>query len=323
MEIENTKGEAVMGRFRIVTILIFLTLGFLMPCDTGFAEEPMRITMDANSVLISQGQHSLLSYLYEDVPFKPYVQKLFSPSGINVLRDAPHDHLHHHALMYAVAVDGINFWEEQTEPGRQLHKSFDDMRIDRSDETPRAGFSEQIDWINPRSRELLLKERRTIKVNSIDDVKATLLSWQSSLAVPPGKKSMTLSGSHYFGLGMRFLESMDKGGQFLNAADQAGEVVRGTERITRADWCAYTAEADGKSVTIAMFGHPENLRHPVHWFTMTAPFAYLAATLNLYREPLVVTSDKPLVLRYAVAVWDGRIDKSKIDQAYHRWLDGQ
>jgi hypothetical protein len=312
-----------MERFRIVTVILLFALGFLTLSVAAFAEEPMRITIEADSVSVNKGQRSLLCYRYEDVPFKPYVQKLFSPSGINVLRDAPHDHLHHHALMYAVAVDGVNFWEEQTEPGRQLHKRFDDMRIDRSDETPQAGFSEQIDWINPRSRELLLKERRTIKVKSIDDIEATLLSWQSSLAVPPGKKSMTLTGSHYFGLGMRFLESMDTGGQFLNAADQAGEVVRGTEQLTRADWCAYTAEADGKPVTIAMFGHPENLRHPTYWFTMTAPFAYLAATLNLHREPLIVTSDKPLVLRYAVAVWDGRIDKSKIEQVYHRWVDGQ
>ena len=323
MEVENTKGEAVMVRFRIVAILIFLTLGFLVLSNTGLAEEPMCIAIDANSVSINEGQHGLLCYRYEDVPFKPYVKKLFTPSGINVLRDAPHDHLHHHALMYAVAVDGVNFWEEQPEPGRQLHKCFDDVGIGKDGSIPQAGFTEQIDWINPRSQELLLKERRTINVKSIDNVNATLLSWQSSLAVPPGKKSMTLSGSHYFGLGMRFLESMDKGGQFLNAADATGEVVRGTERITRANWCAYTAEADGKPVTVAMFGDPENLRNPTYWFTMTAPFSYLAATLNLYREPLIVTSDKLLVLRYAVAVWDGRIDKSEINQVYHSWIDGQ
>ena len=56
---------------------------------------------------------------------------------------------------------------------------------------------------------------------------------------------------------------------------------------------------------------------------MTSPFAYLAATLNLHKEPLEVTSDKPLVLRYAVAVWDGRIDKGQIDQVYRRWIGGQ
>ena len=312
-----------MKRFRNVTVLLFLVLGFLTLPDTAIAEEPMRITMEADSVSVNRGRHSLLCYRYEDVPFKPYVQQLYSPSGINVLRDAPHDHLHHHALMFAVAVDGVNFWEEHNAPGRQLHKRFVDMKIDKNEGGSRAGFAEQIDWINPRSRELLLREHRTIKVCQLDDAKATLLSWQSSLGVPADKKSMTLTGSHYFGLGMRFLESMDKGGQFLNAAGQKGDVVRGAEQLVRADWCAYTAEADGKPVTIAMFGHPENLRHPTHWFTMTTPFAYLAATLNLHKEPLEVISNKPLVLRYTVAVWDGRIDKSRIDQVYRRWVDSQ
>jgi len=308
-----------MERFRNVTILLLLVLGFLKLSNTAMAQEPMRLAMEANSVSVQRGQRNVLFYRYDNVPFKPYVQQLYSqlysPSGINVLRDAPHDHLHHHALMYAVAVDGVNFWEEQTNPGRQLHKRFGDMRIDKNDGAPGAGFTDQIDWINPRGRELLLKERRTIKVCQKDDFKVTVLSWQSSLAVPSGKKSMTLTGSHYFGLGMRFL--------FLNAAGQAGDVVRGAERLARADWCAYTAKAEGKTVTIAMFGHPENLRHPTHWFTMTTPFAYLAATLNLHKEPLEVTSDKPLVLRYAVAVWDGRVDKSKIDQVYRRWIDSQ
>jgi hypothetical protein len=268
-----------MERFRNVTILLLLALFFLTLSNTALAEEPIRITMEADAVSVKQGQRSLLCYRYEDVPFKPYVQQLYSPSGINVLRDAPHDHLHHHALMYAVAVDGVNFWEEQTEPGRQLHKRFSDVRIYKGDDAPSAGFVEQIDWINPRSRELMLDERRTIKVCQLDDVKATLLSWQSSFRVPMGKKLVTLTGSHYFGLGMRFLESMDKGGQFLNAAGQTGDIVRGAEQLVRAGWCAYTAEADGKPVTIAMFGYPGNLRHPTHWFTMTTPFAYLAATL--------------------------------------------
>jgi hypothetical protein len=310
-----------MNRFRNVAVLLLLV--FLILPYRAIAEESMRITMDIDAVSISQGERNLLCYRYDDVPFKPYVQQLFSPGGINVLRDAPHDHLHHHALMYAIAVDGVNFWEEQTEPGRELHKKFDDMRIDKNSNITQAGFTEKLDWINPRSGELLLKEQRKIKVCQLDDVKATILSWQTSLGVPPGKKSMTLTGSHYFGLGMRFLESMDKGGEFLNAAGKLGDIVRGTERISRADWCAYTAEADGKPVTIAMFGHPENLRHPTHWFTMTSPFAYLAATLNLYKEPLEVNSDKPLVLCYAVAVWDGRIDKNKIDQVYRLWIDGQ
>jgi hypothetical protein len=134
---------------------------------------------------------------------------------------------------------------------------------------------------------------------------------------------VTLSGSHYFGLGLRFLKSMDTGGQFCNSEGKAGELVRGTERIVRADWCAYTAKANGKIVTVAMFGHPDNLRHPTHWFTMTQSFAYLSATLNLYREPLKVMSDKPLILRYGVAVWDNRVENEQIEKVYKWWVNSK
>jgi hypothetical protein len=261
-----------------------------------------------------------MRYNYENVPFKPCVKELFSPGGVNILRDAPADHLHHHALMYAIAVDGVNFWEERQAPGRQSHRSFADIRISKRGDAHSAGFVERLDWVNPRNKELMLKETRIINVSQPEDFKATVLSWQSRFAVPSGKELVTLSGSHYFGLGMRFLKSMDTGGQFRNAEDKAGEVVRGDERIVRANWCSYTARANGKIVTVAMFGHPDNVLHPTHWFTMTKPFAYLSATLNLYKEPIKVLSGKPLVLQYAVVVWDNQVEKKRVQKVYGWWV---
>jgi len=310
-----------MEKFKSTTVIFLLAIGFLAVSDTTFAENPMRITMEEDIVSVYADQRVLLRYRYEDVPFKPYVQQLFSPRGFNVLRDAPADHLHHHALMFAVAVDGVDFWEEQQAPGRQVHRSFTDVKIGKHGDVPHAGFTEQLDWVNPRSQELLLKEYRTIKVCQPNNFKATVLSWQSSFAVPSGKDSATLTGSHYFGLGMRFLKSMDVGGQFRNAEGKAGDVVRGDERLVRAKWCAYTAKANGKVVTVAMFGHPDNPRHPTLWFTMTKPFAYLSATLNLHKEPLKVTSDRPLTLRYAVVVWDKRVENKQIERTYNWWVN--
>ena len=310
-----------MAKFKETTLIVLFLVGVLMPGSALCADNPMRVVVDVNALSIHNGSDVVLRYPYRDVPFKPYVQQLYTPNGINVLRDAPHDHLHHHALMYAIAVDGVNFWEEQKEPGRQLHRSFSDVKSSERDNIACAGFTEQLDWINPGNKELMLKETRTIEACELNNAEATFLTWQSRFTVPAGKESVTLSGSHYFGLGMRFLISMDTGGQFRNSAGQAGEVVRGDERIARAKWCAYTAEADGKPVTIVMFGHPDNVRDPTYWFTMTKPFAYLSATLNLYREPLKMTSEKPpLVLRYTVAVWDGKVDDSRIEQVYHQWI---
>ena len=125
---------------------------------------------------------------------------------------------------------------------------------------------------------------------------------------------------HYFGLGLRFVTSMDNVGQFFNATGQPGKTVRGTERLVRATWCAYTAPVDGKPVTVALFDHPDNARHPATWFTMTQSFAYIAATLNLSEQPLTLSADRPLRLRYGLALWDGEVSPDAVQQAYQQWV---
>jgi hypothetical protein len=306
-----------MRTHRSVAVAI-LSLAVFATSRTSFADGPVRVTTEANTVSIHEGSSPLLCYAYRSVPYKPCVQQLFTPSGISVLRDSPADHKHHHALMYAVSVDGLNFWEEQKQPGRQMHKGFSDVRVITQDDVPHGSFTEQLDWVNPKTAQLLLNESRTITVSKQDD--STLLSWQSRFTVPRGKDSATLSGSHYFGLGMRFVKSMDTGAEFRNSSGDAGEIVRGDERITRAKWCALTGKANDETVTIAAFCHPQNVRHPTHWFTMAKPFAYLSATMNLYREPLEIASGEPLRLRYAVAVWDGQVEDGQIDRLYRRWI---
>jgi hypothetical protein len=294
--------------------------------NQSLAENTIDITTDENVLSIHADQSSLLLYRYNNVPFKPYIQQLFSPSGVNILRDAPHDHLHHHALMFAVKVDGVNFWEETPTAGKQLHKSFTnvtskvktDTENDKHNEVHQAAFTELIDW-NNSSGQFLLKEKRTVEVYRTTGINATLLTWKSELELPEGVESVTLKGAHYHGLGMRFLTSMDTGGQFINADNKTGTVFRGQERLLRSTWCAYTANADGKPVTVAMFDHPNNTRHPATWFTMTEPFAYLSATMNLHVEPLKVVTGKPLVLKYAVVLWDGKVESDRINKLYKSW----
>ena len=317
MKTHKSKADVWFAAVALLTTALF---------NQAFAENTIGITTDKEFLSIHADQRPLLVYRYNNVPFKPYVRQLFSPAGVNILRDAPADHLHHHALMFAVKVDGVNFWEETPAAGKQIHQSFTDVKADtktdvKNDklfETRQAGFTEHIHWTNPK-QELLIKERRTIEVRQGTDLGATLLTWQSTFELPDGKESATITGSHYHGLGMRFVKSMDTGGQHLNAAGKPGIIFRGDEKLVRATWSAYTADADGKTVTVAMFDHPQNPRHPATWFTMTAPFAYLSATLNLYKEPLKIVSGKPLVLRYAVAVWDGKIEADRIEKLYRQW----
>lgn len=308
------KGGPSMIRLNLLFVALVVVLAGLQPAQ---AQQSFQLTTDANSVFIRAGESLVLQYRYNSVPFKPYIKELYTPGGVNFLLDAPWDHLHHHALMFAVAVDGVNFWEETPTAGRQQHEGFDSMRVDSRNGAACAGFTERIRWIASQDRPPSLLESRSVTVCRVPQVNATVLVWQSDFEPPKGIQQVTLSGSHYFGLGLRFVRSMD-GSDFFNADGKEGTIFRGEERLVSSNWCAYTAAVDGKPVTVAMFGHPANFR-PTTWFTMATPFAYISATLNLHAEPLVVPADKPLSLRYAVAAWDGKVDAEQIGSVY-RWF---
>jgi hypothetical protein len=286
----------------------------------GQAGEPLSIDKGQTSILISAGDRPVLEYRFADVPKKPYVERLFSPGGVNVLRDSPHDHKHHHALMFAVAVDGVDFWTENDRCGVQRHRSFPDVKTTGEDGVSGARFTETVDWLAPGANKALLVEQRTIEVPHGEDLGATLVTWQSRLEPGPGKESVRLTGSHYFGLGVRFVQSMDTVGRHFNADRKEGTIVRRDERVTPTRWSAYTAPAGDKPVTVAVFDHPDNPRHPAQFFTMRQHFAYLSATLNLWKEPMELKAGEPLVLRYGVAVWDGETGPAKVETLYQRWV---
>lgn len=306
-----------MCRRSVVCAIVFGLIALSVMSVSAPAAEPMRATVDANSLSVDAGVVKVAEYRFGDVPFKPYIKELFTPSGVNVLLDAPHDHLHHHALMFAVAVDGVNFWEETPTAGRQKHLGFDKV-LESEGVAHGVAFMERLDWINPAGASLLAEQREVVFLRPVPKG-VTMLTWESRLAVPTGKSAVTLSGSHYFGLGLRFIRAMDTQGKFRNADDTPGVVFRGEERLVRSNWCAYTARVDGEDITVAMFGHPDNPRDPTTWFTMAQPFAYLSATLGLHEKPLEIVEGKPLTLRYAVVLWDRPVESEEIDGLCKKW----
>ncbi len=291
---------------------------------SAMAQDGIHVDQQPTSITVLWGNEPVLRYQTAPNPGKPYVHSLWSPAGVNVLRDSPADHKHHHGLMFAVAVDGVDFWSESPQCGKQMDcKARPEARSGRTpvkkpDDLTSGMVVQELEWTSPDGK-VLLHETRTVQAGRLPDGPATLVVWRAKLEAAEGKPSVQLSGSPYFGLGMRFVESMDQGGRFFNADGKTG--VAGTNDA-RSAWCAYAARADGKAVTVAMFDLPGNPRYPATWFTMDQGFAYLAATLNLSKEPLVVASGKPLELGYAVAVWDGAVDAAVVGRLSQQVLGG-
>jgi hypothetical protein len=261
---------------------------------------------------VNKDGHSLAEYKYKNVPAKPYISVLKTPSGENVLRDSPHDHKHHHALMFALAVNGVNFWgEDHPKRGRQMTTTLTSNVY---------GVSSELNWIDSENK-ILLKESRAIHVTAQQNV--TLLDWQSTLNALDKPVEFDKSAHHYYGLGLRFDESMDHIGRFFNSSGQQGEIVRGDERLTPCHWMAYTSKLHGKPVTVAVLGDPKN-PVPTLAFTMGEAgkvFAYMGISLNFHREPRTLKANESLTFRFRVAVWDGEVSPKTVENAYQDYVN--
>ena len=298
------------------------------------ASAETKICADSNQLTLYEQDAPVFTYRYRDVPRKPYVMELYTPGGLNILRDAPHDHLHHHGLMMAIKVNDVNYWEESDAGGYQLHQEFTDVRVTPDTDASGDGFREQLYWRGPDDSAPTLTEFRSVHHSPLSNETARVLTWQSDFRLfsdreqtgrqraagrqQDSREPATLGGRIYHGLGMRFPEFMDEVGAFIMADDMTGAFDDGPHHLAQARWCAYTVAHDETPVTVAMFNCPDNPR-PTLWFTMLQPFAYLSGTQDLMRDPMTLGPRETITMRYGVAAWDAVMDKSDIEAMYNTW----
>ena len=124
-----------------------------MPCAraepaAGGTTPAMNAKDDAGSIAIEDGDKPVAVYRFDGVPFKPYMKELYTPGGVNVLRDAPPDHLHHHALMFAIGIEKTDFWSETPGCGMQVGGFVSAPSIGKTPEGyTRKDFTQTLAWM--------------------------------------------------------------------------------------------------------------------------------------------------------------------------------
>jgi hypothetical protein len=296
----------------------------LFGCVAAAAEtKPLRLQIDQDVSMEVRG-HTIATYRATPSPNRPFLRELWTPGGVQVLRDSPHDHKHHHGMMFALSVDGIDFWCDEPTCGRQVPKALEEVQVGGVAGTSRVGFTQPVDWVAP-SGTVSLHERRTITAFADPTISATLLTWRSCLSAADARP-VKLGGTDYVGLGTRFVVSMDGKGRFFNSAGQEGSASGpdgagiGNKRVTPAKWCAYTATADNQPVTIALFNHPR-CAYPGYCLHIHPGFAFLGATLGVDVKPIEVKPGAALDLRFGAALWDGEIDRGRVEVMYQKWVE--
>lgn len=275
---------------------------------------------------IYHGSQRVLVYAFPRGQYKPCVKELAPPGGPSLLRDAPHDHLHHHALMYAIAVNGLNFWEEISGSGVQKPVASPAPEVGVSpDGLPQVTLRQTLHWLAPQDaflpdspKHALLVEQRTLVLTVDGARKETALRWKSAFEVGGRTNVVTLTGSTYFGLGVRFLQELDEPARHFNA-DGEPDLTGTKQDVSPHAWSAVAFDRPGAPATFAIFGHPANTRNPAVFFTMKRPFAYVSATQALDKEPLVYRAGDKFELNYLVVLYPELKSKDSLDQRAKVW----
>jgi hypothetical protein len=297
----------------------------LLPCVVTAAQLSAEATPQTIEWTVSHQGRKLLVYSFAPQKFKPYVKELGTLAGDNVLRDAPHDHLHHHALMYAIKVNGINFWEEV--PGCGVEKPVQTVAPTFGTDAqgrPQSVIRQTLHWLAPQDAFLpdttaaaLLIEQRTLTLSVDEAAREVALQWKSAFKVGTKTNLVTLIGANYHGLGIRFVQEFDPIARHLNSGGPPD--LKGRQDVSRHQWGSVSFDLPGKPATLVLFGHPGNPRGDAWFFTMRESFAYLSATQNLDQEPLVYRSGQTFELNYLVTVYPELKSAEAINQRAQSW----
>jgi hypothetical protein len=269
----------------------------------------------------------LLDYAFAANQFKSYVRELRTLGGDNVLRDAPADHLHHHGLMYAIRINGVNFWEEVGECGHERSVKLLAQPVDADAAGhPRARFTQWLHWVAHTNRALadtapvaLLIEKRTLTLTVNEADGEVALEWRGDFEAGPGAANLRLHGSDYNGLGLRLPVEFDHAARHLNSENVPYKEATQRDVIT-ARWSAVAGSVGNHDITVAIFARPEVMAGTTRFFTMLDPFCYLSVTQNLDKTPLEYKTGDHFSVRYLVSAWSRHPTAPQLEERHSRWL---
>jgi hypothetical protein len=300
----------------------------------GASDTPPTLSLEGTQeptawTILYKGQ-KVMVYSFAPQKFKPYVKELCTLKGDNILRDAPHDHLHHHGLMYAIKVNEINFWEEVSGNGvekvvRTTRPILGSVRVS-GDEFPRATLSQVIHWLAPQDAFLpnsaamaLLVEHRTLALTIDPPEDEIALEWKSVFEVGGKTNTVTLSGATYHGLGVRFREDLDPIAQH-SLAGLRPDLANKRQDVSVASWASVSFAAPGPPATLVLAGYPANAHGVTTYFSMLTPFAYLSATQGLDKEPLVYHAGDKFEMNYVILLCSRAESKDRIEKRLQAWI---
>lgn len=239
---------------------------------------PVKLTTLPDRVRVEINGQLFTEYIHGDGASRPYSYPILLGDGTAFTRDFPmketageeSDHPHHRALMFAHGdANKIDMWNEgkaggNLPKGRTVHAG----GLTTSD--GRVGvITTRNRWQSPDGK-LIATDDTTMRFrdagggNRFLDYEVTIHALPDTPLVLGDSKEGTMSIrlAQWLVLPHKVKGQLVPGnGHYLTSTGVRDAAAWGT----RADWCDAYAERDGKTYGVAIFDHPQNLRHPTWW----------------------------------------------------------
>lgn len=258
---------------------------------TRAADPAVKLTKLDERVRVEIGGQLFTEYVFKGAS-RPYCYPVLAADGTSLTRDFPMkqtpgedvDHKHHRALMFAHSdANKIDFWNEGTSgtpfpKGDTVHDGF--LEITSGDV---GVIRTKNRWVAPDGK-LIATDETTMRFRGEGDARlidydVTIHATSEAPLVLGDNKDGTMAIRVPQWMTLPHAKQVSAGaGHIVTAKGDRDASAWGT----RADWCDYFAEHAGKTYGIAIFDHPQNLRHPTWW--MARDYGLFAANPFGQRE---------------------------------------
>lgn len=252
---------------------------------------------------------------------RPYLYPVIGPSGANLTRPYPmeeggaKDHPHHRSFWFAHgAVNGVDFWADGAKHGRQEHQSVSDLRVAGN----QASFTTTTRCVDAADKPVYDDHRQIAIAARADGSRVVDFTIHLKAAHGPIVFGDTKEGTFALRLCPSLtIDGAEGKGSLLSSDGKKDGAVWGK----RAEWVsAFGPDPKGEPVTITIFDHPTNLRHPTWWHART--YGLFAAN-PFGKHDFEKLDDKTagdhkldsggvLTLRYRVLIQPGEPDQAKL-----------
>lgn len=284
-----------------------------------------RVDAAEGLVTLSFRGKPILVYVFGPQHPKPYVRELYTLRGEALLRDAPPANPNHHGMMYAVRVNGVDFWEETDLSGRQVSAANPELLFGRNDaRLPQVTLRHDLRWLPPvpaSADATLMMERREFVLTVNPGFEEIALEWRGRFTVGPAVEKVVIHGQDSYGLGMRLAPEFDRVAEFRSSMGQSTGDEPG-EDVRPAAWMAMLGRVAEREVMLTVAAHPFNAGVS-SFFSMRQPFSYLSATQSLGRQPIEHARGEVFQIRYLALIYPAHQNDDFLKNRFAPWFENR